>query len=469
MLMIEKLVHLGRRLGIAGAVTVTLVTGLFSASPAIARDIPEPVNFFRESGALLDIEDPVLDDKGPGFYTYPLDSRLPRGIFDLTRFYVYEEGQVVTFVIQMRTNILTRWPDTGKGEEQGFVANLFDIYIDTDGRPGTGHKRALPGRDVEFADGMGWEKAILVTPLSQYEVLDTLQEKTDDPEFMNTYKDIIVPDYVQVQRDRIVIKINKEFLGNPTSDWGYQIFCMGFRRIASPNQLYNYDVRAFATKTTFGGGWDTYGDPLPIDIIMPEGKDQYECLKEYRSQPFRNLIQYAKVPFVFGAKVRKSTDSGVSLNGLLISEPAPTVLPENAVQGNASVVRPPPRLPPVPTVPAAPMIMTSPDTAYYAKPTTTGRGTMIKQPVQAPTLAPTTAPAILLPDDFVPTSGKNTSKQIPTSGSAKTTAKSSTAGFQPLSSPKASSGTTAAMMTNDGSDGFKPLPKPTGFQPLGKR
>ncbi|MBF0498737.1 MAG: hypothetical protein HQM09_01280 [Candidatus Riflebacteria bacterium] len=407
--------------------SILVLIGTFLVPPpAIARDLSEPVNFFHESGALIDIEDPVLDDKGPGWYTYPLDSRLQRGMFDLTRFSAYEEGQVVTFVIQMRTNILTRWPDSGKGEEQGFVANLFDIYLDTDGRPGSGHTKALPGRDVDFADGMGWEKVILVSPLAQYEVMDRLREKTDDPQFMEIVKDIVIPDYVQVQRDCIIVKINKEFIGNPTPDWGYQCFSMGFRRIVSPNQLFNMDVRAFSSNTDFGGGWDTYGDPIPIDLIMPEGKDQYEILREYRSQPFRNNIAYAKVPFVYGKKARNTMTHADSINAMPIS-----AIPDgSALSGNTPVVKP---YLPVPI--SAPIILTYPDQTPAL--TSSQKKASSGQPIVKP-------------------SGDNAVKQ---------SENDSQGGFQPLYISKPVKKTSPAIVN----DGFKPLPRPSGFQPLGRQ
>lgn len=262
-----------------------------------AQDLP--VNYFYERGALLDVIDNIGDDKGPGYYQYPADKRMRRGTFDLKRFSVYEEGSVIVFEIQMRNYIMRDWPDTRKSEDQGFVANLWDIYIDIDGRAESGYQMALPGRDVAFADNMGWEKAIIVSPLSEIDMFSILREKTDELDFQNQVEDIVYPDYVRIQRDKAIIKISKLKLPGLSERSGFQCFSMGFKRIVSPNRLLNRDVKAFATQDDFGGGHDTYGDPPIIDMIVPEGEDQYKILRNFRSEPYRENIEYAEVPFVY--------------------------------------------------------------------------------------------------------------------------------------------------------------------------
>ncbi|GAB4281402.1 MAG: hypothetical protein Kow0029_26470 [Candidatus Rifleibacteriota bacterium] len=266
---------------------------------SFANAADTPVNYFYERGAILDVIDNIGDDKGPGYYQYPADKRMRRGTFDIKRFSVYEEGDVVVFEIQMRNYIMREWPDTRRSEDQGFVANLWDIYIDIDGIAGSGYQRALPGRDVYFADEMGWEKVILVSPLSEYEMFDILRNKTDEVDFQNRVEDIVYPDYVRVQRDKVIIKISKLKLPGISKKSGFQCFSMGFKKLVSPNRLLNRDVKAFATYDDFGGGHDTYGDPTVIDMIVPEGEDQYKLLRNFRSEPYREDIQYASVPFVY--------------------------------------------------------------------------------------------------------------------------------------------------------------------------
>ena len=284
---------------------LTAVLVLFLTAAATAQTGGEPTNYYYETGAWLDVTDNIGDDKGPGYYQYPLDKRLRRGTFDIKRFTVYEEGGVVVFEIQMRNYIMREWPDTRQSEDQGFVANMWDIYIDTDGRENSGYQMALPGRDLMMAGNMGWEKVITVTPLSEFELFDILRNKTDELDFQNSVDDIVYPDYIRVQRDKVILKISKMKLPGISVNSGFQCLAMGYKKIVSPNRLLNRDVRGFPTQEDFGGGHDTYGDPPVMDIIVPEGEDQYKILRDFRSEPYRENIRYASVPFVYtGGKKR---------------------------------------------------------------------------------------------------------------------------------------------------------------------
>ncbi len=315
----------------AKLVLILACCGLMLTMSAPAA-VAEKVNYYYETGSWLDLADAVGDDKGPGYYLYPSDKRMRRGTFDIKHFSVYEEGQVVVFEIQMRNYIMREWPDSARSENQGFVANLWDIYIDIDGIENAGYKQALPGRDLLFADNMGWEKVVMVSPLGEYELYDILREKTDELEFQNQVDDIIYPDYVKIQRDKVIIKISKLKLPRISEKSGYQCLAMGYQKIVSPNRLLNRDVRAFASKDDFGGGHDTYGDSPAIDIIVPEGADQYAILREYRSEPYREDISYASVPFVYKDGQRQSPAMAVikppvSEDVLMATPPAVKVAP----------------------------------------------------------------------------------------------------------------------------------------------
>ncbi len=335
-------------------IAAILVCILLSNPPAFGADLRPPTNFFNESGALLDMTDPIGDDKGPGYYQYPLDSRLPRGTYDLKRFTVYEEGNVIVFVIKMREFILTHFPKSRDGAEQGFVAQTFDIYLDLDRKKGSGYTKALPGRSVEFGNEMGWEKMILITPLSQFRVYDMLKEKTDDLAFQDTIPDIIIPDYVQVQADRLIVRINRDLIGAKASPkWGYQCFVMGFSPLVSSNQVLNKDVKAFSTAQDFGGGWDTYGDPPIMDCIVPEGEDQYKLLNDFRSEPYQENIQFTRLPFVYPEWDPKKDVPAIT----------PTASKgESFSDRKTQIARPP--VPPAPGIVSPPTIVTTVETKF---------------------------------------------------------------------------------------------------------
>jgi len=423
--------------------------------PPVASAVELPTNYFGESAALLDVQDPVADDRGPGYYTYPLDKRIKRGTFDLKRFTVYEEDDMIVFTMQMREYIKTSWESgsRGSGEEQGFVANAFDIYIDIDRKRGSGWNKALPGRDLLFADGMGWEKMIIVTPLSQFRAYDIIKNKTEEIGFQDMVPDIIIPDYVEVQRDKIILRISKSLLGvKPASEWGFQCFVLGYSNVVSPNRLLNMDVKAFATPKDFGGGWDTYGDPPVIDMIVPgdiEDADrrQYELLKAYRSEPYRGEIEYAMIPFVYGREKPATTPGETPKQSTKLLTLPPAVLAQPVED------QPPSLILPSDVSPAAAKPPVAAPGARTGRSLTGATSTGVKK-------AATGTVSDSADAGFMPL-GK--------AGSSNTGTKS---GFLPIRKAVSGTGTTNPGSTATASDSFQPLKKKsgatTGFMPIRK-
>ncbi|HAE40364.1 MAG TPA: hypothetical protein DCG57_17275 [Candidatus Riflebacteria bacterium] len=378
------------------AIVITVLLMMLCAATSFVQ-AQDAVNYYYEEGAWLDIADNIGDDKGPGYYQYPLDKRLRRGTFDLKRFRVYEEGSVVVFEIQMRNYIMREWPDTRKSEDQGFVANMWDIYIDIDGRENSGYQMALPGRDLMFSGNLGWEKVVIITPLSEFEVFDILRNKTDELDFQNRVDDVVYPDYVRVERDKMIVKIAKSKLPGISERSGYQCLAMGYSRIVSPNRLLNRDVRGFPTFDDFGGGHDSYGDPPVMDIIVPEGDDQYKILRDFRSEPYRENIRYASVPFVFAGG--KKHAPGMKP---VVKEPAATL----------GINIPPPAIIPPPTAPTAqPKPISTPRPTAPAKPapiaTQNSSGFVPLKPVASSKPKEGFKPIPKAPDGFIPVKKKD--------------------------------------------------------------
>ena len=311
-------------------------------TPSVSSAAKPKLNYFYDSQSLLDIKDPIGDDKGNGYYQYPLDKRLKRGTFDIKNFRAYEEGNVIVFEIQMRNYIMRTWEDTDKSEDQGFVANLWDIYIDIDGIEKSGYEEALPGRSLLFADNMGWEKMVLISPMNFSALEEILREKTDELDFQNRIDDIIIPDYVEIQGNKIITKISKQKLPRISEKSGFQCFSMGYKNVVSSNRLLNRDIKAFPTHDDFGGGSNNYGEPTVIDMIVPNNENQYKLLKNYSTASFEDNIRYAEVPFVYA-------------NGNRIS-PAVEALRRSPMQPIAKVGKPPIDQPVVKTVQPQPPV-----------------------------------------------------------------------------------------------------------------
>jgi DnaK suppressor protein len=235
------------------------------------------------------------------------------------------------------------------------------------------------------------------------------------------------------------------------------------------------DVRGFATPTDFGGGWDTYGDPPVMDLLMPEGQDQYETLRAYRSQPSRFDIVRAKIPFLYPNQKAASAIPEVPIRPVAAPLPPPATLP--APPGPAArPVAPPP----------APIISVEP----APRPASTQAPARPVQPRPAAPLRLPEPPAVIgaagedendagdesvAEAGFVPLtpsrSKTTTAKSAATAGQATTgtrpaatgAAARPTAGFLPLPAKKTSTTpkTTTAPTTTVATAGFVPL-KPGG-------
>lgn len=323
-----------------------LILGATSIVPNACDAAQQKLNYYYESNSLLDIKDDIGDDKGTGYYQYPQDRRLKRGTFDIKNFRVFEEGDVIVFEITMRNYIMRTWEDSGKTEYQSFVANLWDIYIDIDGIPNSGYEDALPGRDVLFADKMGWEKVVMISPMNPTELEEILRENTDELEFQDRINDIIIPDYVEIQGNKAIVKIAKKKLPRISEKSGFQCFSMGYCNVVSANRLLNRDIKAFTTRDDFGGGSNEPGDPAIIDMIVPEGANQYELLKNHSTAAYRDNIRYADVPFVYAGGNRVSP-AVQALNRTPMSNQCPqavivqpVIVQPAAVQPSAPVMQP---------------------------------------------------------------------------------------------------------------------------------
>lgn len=131
---------------------------------------PEPGQTGGEGARLTSVklQDPTGDDHGPGSYRYPIDSRLPPGSFDLTSLELRQEGEELEVEACFRVR-----PSPVPGirisryETASLLPQVIDIYVDTDGVPGSGLTRALPGRRVSLAPSFAWERALVVMPRAE--------------------------------------------------------------------------------------------------------------------------------------------------------------------------------------------------------------------------------------------------------------------------------------------------------------
>ena len=119
------------------AITVVAV-GVDGGTSVVQRTVTS-TNFGRAVGG---VDDPAGDDNGPGTYVYPAAGEFTDGVFDLTRFGVYDDGSNVNFVATLGGDVRNPW-----GGNQISVQRL-NVYVR--GGAGTGTVPALPGTNASL-------------------------------------------------------------------------------------------------------------------------------------------------------------------------------------------------------------------------------------------------------------------------------------------------------------------------------
>jgi hypothetical protein len=131
---------------------VSLVVGCGGA-PATIRD-----------GLVL--TDPVGDDHGPGGYVYPQGDVLRKGALDLREVRLARDGDAVVVEVAFHRPVaFARGVRLATEQRADLFLATVDLYIDLRREEVGGHRGALPGRGVQLPDGLGWDLAIVLSPI----------------------------------------------------------------------------------------------------------------------------------------------------------------------------------------------------------------------------------------------------------------------------------------------------------------
>lgn len=234
----------------------------------------------QASAGGVTLKDPKGDDFGPGSYTYPTNAVYKKGSFDLTEFEVKEKGGDVELTFTVAAPIedpwdSAKWPTPGNG----FSLQMFHVYVDTDGKAGSGEQNALPGMNATFADDARWEKAIIVSPQANKEIATRIDQKA------KSLKDkIVLPKKVTAKGKKVVALISKADLGVDPAKAGWQVLVAsneGFDKEPN-NGILTRIVNEFEGDHRFGGGDDGDADPNFVDALAGKAKggdDEKEAQK----------------------------------------------------------------------------------------------------------------------------------------------------------------------------------------------
>jgi hypothetical protein len=301
-----------------------ILTGLFYSSGCIHNDglaskvdvknnkgYNYSLKFIKEekeekvfADVLFSCLDPVGDDKGPGTYQYPLMDSFEKGAFDINYFSLARESEHYVFTIGIygRINnslIEKRFSSRDRLPLRKWNYQLFDIYIDTDGKFDSGETRSLPGRDILFDPAGAWEHVVIVSPRPSENVFSIMDQRGEIIALSDMYKKIIVPDNIDVRDSKFIIRIPIEKFNSPFSDnWSVQVLSMGYEEYDTEREFMNKRIRSFADSWGFGGGSDNYGGPNVMDILVSKNMDQFRILSNYSVNPDPSQARLAVVPLI---------------------------------------------------------------------------------------------------------------------------------------------------------------------------
>lgn len=265
----------------------------FALTTAFGLGLVTPASAAAGNDVVVSASDPDRDDVGPGDYLYPNHPYFfQRGVFDLKAFRIKDGGK--DWIFEVEVDLPTPQPVEKRATlarpiqfEQDVFFQNFDIYIQTsspsaepEGDERRYHREAVPGRNFRFADGHGWDRAVVITPYPFQ--LRTLIKDWEPS------ADTIVPSNVQRIGPRFFTRVRKSEVGpGDPADWRYAVVVTGAVPLVqgyvrsddvNPNAL-TMPVRPNPGPDFFGGGDLSRFNPAVIDLLAPTRSRQYEMLK----------------------------------------------------------------------------------------------------------------------------------------------------------------------------------------------
>lgn len=234
------------------------------------------------AGDKVSFKDPTGDDNGPGTYKYPTDSVYKRGSFDLTDFTFQKKGSKADVTLGFNTSLEDPWK-----MGSGFSVQMAFIFIDTDGKEGSGSTDTLPGLNAKFAPEFAWEKVIVISPQASSRVKAEVGNKA------GAFKDnVLVPTRTKGSGRKVTATVDLVGIQGDPSQWRYQVLVQSNEGFPAGSDLLTRKVNEYEGQHRFGGGNDNECDPHVIDLLAGEGKGEaseakaqhemlsYECAED---------------------------------------------------------------------------------------------------------------------------------------------------------------------------------------------
>jgi len=221
----------------------------------------------------VSFKDPSGDDKGPGNYVYPTDKVYKAGSFDLTELKLKVSGDKATFSVSVGSALEDPW-----GMGGGFATQMVFVFIDTDGKEGSGFTKGLPGLNVAFAPADAWDRCVILSPQPQQRVLSETETKAAWAKGA-----VLVPMRTRGAGRTISGTVSLKELGegDPTK-WGYQVVMQSNEGFPDKADLLTRKVNEFEGQHRFGGGTDGDCDPHVMDVLAGKGTGDASEVEEQK-------------------------------------------------------------------------------------------------------------------------------------------------------------------------------------------
>jgi carbohydrate-binding DOMON domain-containing protein len=229
---------------------------------------------------ILEIEDPVGDDKGPGDYSYPLNPVFREGVFDITLFRVVDAGSFIRFETQVRDLGGNPW-----GGPNGFSLQYIHIYIRT--TMGVEGSNETFGLNVALDRGSAWHVAILVAPGWGSDPVPQGERSAiyyHDGSVVRQDGDLKV--YADPGSNAIVVEVSKGVLPDVDNadKWVYTVALTSYDGYG-PERIRPFGVEAQEWVVGVGAGHAQAVlfnvIPRVMDLLAPSAEEQYEMLSGY--------------------------------------------------------------------------------------------------------------------------------------------------------------------------------------------
>jgi hypothetical protein len=153
------------------------------------------------------------------------------------------------------------------------------IFIDTDGKEGSGFTKSLPGLNVAFAPADAWDRCVILSPQPQNRVKSETETKAA------WAKDAVVVPVRTRGAGRTIsgtVALKDLGAGDPTK-WGFQVVMQSNEGFPDKADLLTRKVNEFEGQHRFGGGNDGDCDPHAMDVLAGKGMgDKSEIEEQYK-------------------------------------------------------------------------------------------------------------------------------------------------------------------------------------------